>query len=221
MVTELVTEWMMSEWVCMLYFVVYSVRVWEHYNSIYLSKTCLPLTQGLQSEYVLSHNALPALSDNPRPVFSVKIQKHTYDFLLLLLLFSYPLQEIWVILPGQGYSSFKNRAIHSLKQCMQFSRVPKQKYRCQSLGFVICTLMLMRAVAHKGCMDRVCTQSLLWEKNPFSSNVILCGWLGSKHQLIAAPGNRTCLSVVPVRHPTNWATPTHPPPPRTPRMFVF
>ena len=40
-----------------------------------------------------------------------------------------------------------------------------------------------------GHSKRVCTESWLWEKKS-----------------LAALGNRTCLSSVPVRHSTNWAT---------------
>ena len=57
-------------------------------------------------------------------------------------------------LSGVRHSSCKTSATHSY-QCVQYFRVTKQLYGCQCLGFLMCTQMLMHAIAHGGCVDTV------------------------------------------------------------------
>ena len=66
---------------------------------------------------------------------------------------------------NSGHGSRKSSATHSY-QCVQYVCVSKQCYGCQCLGFLMCSQMLMHAIAHGGCTDtvRVFTGSWRWEK---------------------------------------------------------
>ena len=59
-------------------------------------------------------------------------------------------------------------------------------YRTFNVRTVLCMQLHTGMYGHR--RKRVCTDSWPWEKNTF-----------------AVPGNRTCLSSVPVRRSTNWA----------------
>ena len=65
-----------------------------------------------------------------------------------------PLRENSGCLTWVRHSSHKSSATHSY-QCVQYSRVFKQWYNCQCLGFLTYTQMLMHAIAHGGCTDTV------------------------------------------------------------------
>ena len=52
------------------------------------------------------------------------------------------------------HSSCKSSSSHSL-QCVQYFHAFKQWYVCQCLGFLMCTQLLMHAIAHGGCMATI------------------------------------------------------------------
>ena len=89
-----------------------------------------------------------------------------------------PEREIWVVLPGSGYSSCQDSVSHPC-QCVQYFPVSRQCHGCRSRGFVTCTQVLMHAIAHRGC-GRVCAES----------------WLG-KTSLVTR-GNQTHIIFAPV-----------------------
>ena len=112
---------------------------------------------------------------------------------ILFLFFSFftffvlhcPVWEIWVALPG--YSTAAARAVLPIPTsvCSIFC-VSKQQYGCQCLGFLVCTQMLMHAMAHGLCghLKRVCAGSWLKEKSLAAigdSNLHqYCAWLFSQ-----------------------------------------
>ena len=64
-------------------------------------------------------------------------------------------------------SSRKSSATHYY-QCVQYLGVSKQWYGCQCLWVLMCTQLLMQAIAHGGCANTVRESALKadWEKNP-------------------------------------------------------
>ena len=57
----------------------------------------------------------------------------------------------WGHLTWVRHSSHKTSATHSY-QCVQYLRVLKHWYGCQSLGFLTCPQMLLQAIAHRGAV---------------------------------------------------------------------
>ena len=53
-----------------------------------------------------------------------------------------------------NHSSHKSSATHFYR-CVQYFRVSKQWYGCQSLGFLTSAQMVMHAIAYAGCTDTV------------------------------------------------------------------
>ena len=71
------------------------------------------------------------------------------------------------------------------------------RYGCQCEWFLACAQMLMHAIAHGGCTNTVRESAL---------NVDSCNNNNNNNKSCGAPGSRTCISSVPARRSTNWAT---------------
>ena len=99
------------------------------------------------------------LAHRPQTVLPNDTRSPSRDSVILYIIVflpepSLPLAENSGRLTWVGHSSRKSSATHSC-QCVQYFRVFKQWYGCQCLGFLTCTQLLMRAIAHGGCTDTV------------------------------------------------------------------
>ena len=77
---------------------------------------------------------------------------------------------------------------------MRYDRVSKQRYGCQCLGYLTCAHILMHASAHEGSTDIERKSALKVDHG-----------IKKKIKSLAAAGNRTRLSGVPIRRSINWA----------------
>ena len=114
-----------------------------------------------------------------------------YNCIVLLGFLSW---EIWIAFRGESQLRQSRVTQHTVHAgCFSVSII--RRTLTWTTGSLACAQMLMHAIAQGGVRTHARESALK---------------IVSRRKSLAAPGNRTCLSGVPVRRSTNWAT--SPPP---------
>ena len=116
-----------------------------------------------------------------------------FSFLNLILIVHYPLQEIWVTLPGWGTAAPRVAPPIPTSVCRIF--VSKHWDGCRCLGFVTCTYMFMYAIAHGGCTTTTRESAL---KVDSKRKIPCCTGESNLHQYCAGLFGPMCWAILPL-----------------------